>query len=106
AMVNEGMAVLTKGANAMAIRSGMEQARDAAVAELKKMAKPVEGRSDIEQVATISAESAELGRIIAETVEKVGKNGVVTVEESQGMELSHEVVEGMQIDKGYVSAYM
>ena len=106
ALVNEGLSSLTKGANAMAIRSGMEQARDAAVAELKKMAKPVEGRRDIEQVASISAESEELGRIIAETVEKVGKNGVVTVEESQGMELSYEVVEGLQIDKGYVSAYM
>ena len=106
ALVNEGLRSLTKGANAMAIRSGMEQARDAAVKELKKMAKPVEGRTDIEQVATISAESEELVRIIAETVEKVGKNGVVTVEESQGMELSYEVVEGLQIDKGYVSAYM
>lgn len=106
AMVREGMKTLTKGANAMAIRAGMEQARDAAVKELKAMAKPVEGRTDIEQVATISAESDELGRIIAETVEKVGKNGVVTVEESQGMELSSEVVEGLQIDKGYVSAYM
>lgn len=106
ALVNEGLKSLTKGANAMAIRSGMEQARDAAVLELKKMAKPVEGRRDIEQVASISAESEELGRIIAETVEKVGKNGVVTVEESQGMELSYEVVEGLQIDKGYVSAYM
>ena len=106
AMVREGMKTLTKGANAMAIRAGMEQARDAAVKELKAMAKPVEGSTDIEQVATISAESDELGRIIAETVEKVGKNGVVTVEESQGMELSSEVVEGLQIDKGYVSAYM
>lgn len=105
-LVNEGLKSLHKGANAMAIRSGMEQARDAAVKELKNMAKPVEGRQDIEQVATISAESPELGRIIAETVEKVGKNGVVTVEESQGMELSYEVVEGLQIDKGYVSAYM
>lgn len=106
AMVNEGLGTLTKGANAMAIRSGMEKARDAAVAELKAMAKPVSGKDDVRQVATISAESVELGRIIAETVEKVGKNGVVTVEESQGMDLSHEVVEGMQIDKGYVSAYM
>lgn len=105
ALVAEGLRSLTKGANAMAIRSGMEQARDAAVSELKKMARPVSGRSDIEQIAAISAESEELGRIIAETVEKVGKNGVVTVEESQGMELSYEVVEGLQIDKGYVSAY-
>ena len=80
----------------MGIRSGMEQARDAALKELKAMARPVEGRQDIEQVASISAESEELGRIIAETVERVGKNGVVTVEESQGMELSYEVVEGLQ----------
>ncbi|HEX2792364.1 MAG TPA: chaperonin GroEL [Candidatus Paceibacterota bacterium] len=106
AMVNEGLASLTRGANAMAIRSGMEQARDAAIKELQKMARPVEGTGDVEQVASISAESEELGRIIAETVEKVGKNGVVTVEESQGMDLSYEVVEGLQIDKGYVSAYM
>ncbi|MES2994732.1 MAG: chaperonin GroEL [Patescibacteria group bacterium] len=106
ALVNEGLASLTRGANAMGIRSGMEQARDAAIKELAKMAKPVEGKGDIQQVATISAESEELGTIIAETVEKVGKNGVVTVEESQGMDLSYEVVEGMQIDKGYVSAYM
>jgi chaperonin GroEL len=90
----------------MGVRSGMEKARDAAIAELKKMAKPVAGKSDVKQVASISAESEELGTIIAETVEKVGKNGVVTVEESQGMDLSYEVVEGMQIDKGYVSAYM
>ncbi len=105
ALVDEGVASITKGANAMMIRSGMEQARDAAVKELKEMAKPVAGRSDIEQIASISAESEELGRIIAETIEKVGKNGVVTVEESQGTELSYEVVEGMQTDKGYVSPY-
>ncbi len=106
AMMEEGLARVTKGGNAMAVRSGMEMARNAAVAELKKMAKPVVGKSDVKQVASISAESEELGTIIAETVEKVGKNGVVTVEESQGMELSYEVVEGLQIDKGYVSAYM
>jgi chaperonin GroEL len=106
ALANEGLGSLVKGANAMGIRSGMEKARDAAVIELKKMAKPVAGKSDIKQVAAISAESEELGTIIAETVEKVGKNGVITVEESQGMELSYEVVEGLQIDKGYVSAYM
>lgn len=106
AMIDEGLERVVKGGNAMAIRNGMETARNAAVAELKKMAKPVAGKSDVKQVASISAESDELGAIIAETVEKVGKNGVVTVEESQGMELSHEVVEGLQIDKGYVSAYM
>lgn len=106
ALVTEGLSHITKGANAMAIRSGMELARDAAVAELKAMAKPIAGKSEVKQVASISAESEELGTIIAETIEKVGQNGVVTVEESQGMELSYEVVEGMQIDKGYVSAYM
>lgn len=106
AMIEEGLARVMKGANAMGIRAGMELARDAAVAELKKMAKPVSGKSDVKQVASISAESEELGSIIAETVEKVGKNGVVTVEESQGTELSSEVVEGLQIDKGYVSPYL
>jgi chaperonin GroEL len=106
ALMEEGLSRVTKGGNAMAVRTGMEAARDAAVAELKKMAKPVAGKADVKQVASISAESEELGAIIAETVDKVGKNGVVTVEESQGMELSYEVVEGLQIDKGYVSAYM
>ncbi len=106
AMMDEGLDRVQKGGNAMAIRSGMEKARDAALKELKGMAKPVAGTSDIQQVAAISAESEELGTIIAETVEKVGKNGVVTVEESHGTELSYEVVEGLQIDKGYVSAYM
>ncbi len=106
ALIDEGLERVVKGGNAMAIRSGMEKAKEAAVAELKKMAKPVAGKGDVKQVASISAESEELGAIIAETVEKVGASGVVTVEESQGMELSSEVVEGLQIDKGYVSAYM
>jgi chaperonin GroEL len=106
AMVGEGLARVMKGANAMAIRAGMEAARDAAVAELKRMSKPVSGKAEVKQVAAISAESEDLGAIIAETVEKVGKNGVVTVEESQGTELSYEVVEGLQIDKGYVSPYL
>lgn len=105
-LVKEGLAHMSKGANAMAIRSGMEKAKDAAVAELSKMSKKVSGKAEIKQVASISAESEELGAIIADTVDKVGQNGVVTVEESQGMDLSFEVVEGLQIDKGYVSAYM
>ena len=105
-LVKEGLTHMSKGANAMAIRSGMEKAKDEAVAELKKMSKKVSGKAEVKQVASISAESEELGSIIADTVEKVGQNGVVTVEESQGMDLSFEVVEGLQIDKGYVSAYM
>lgn len=106
ALVNEGLAHVMKGAGAMGIRAGMELAKEAAVAELTKLAKPVSGKAEVRQVASISAESDELGSIIAEAVEKVGSSGVVTVEESQGMELSYEVVEGMQFDKGYMSAYM
>ena len=106
ALVAEGLQHMNTGANAMAVRRGMETARDAALIELKKMAKPVSGKAEVKQVASISAESEELGSIIAEAVEKVGASGVVTVEESQGMELSYDIVEGLQIDKGYVSAYM
>jgi len=106
ALVEEGLAHVMKGANAMGIRSGMEKAKVAALIELKRMAKPVSGKAEVKQVASISAESEILGNIIAEAVEKVGSSGVVTVEESQGMELSYEVVEGLQTDKGYVSAYM
>jgi len=106
ALIEEGLSHVMKGANAMAIRSGMEKAKTSALAELKKMAKPVSGKADIKQVASISAESEVLGTIIAEAVEKVGSSGVVTVEESQGMELSYDIVEGLQIDKGYVSPYM
>jgi chaperonin GroEL len=106
ALVEEGLSRVMKGASAMLIRSGMEKAKIATLAELKKMAKPVNSKAEIKQVASISAESEVLGGIIAEAVEKVGSSGVVTVEESQGMELSYDIVEGLQIDKGYVSAYM
>lgn len=106
ALVEEGLQRVMKGANAMMIRSGMEKAKIAVVAELKKMAKPISSKAEVKQVASISAESEVLGSIIAEAVEKVGAFGVVTVEESQGMELSYDIVEGLQMDKGYVSAYM
>ncbi|MDO8742658.1 MAG: chaperonin GroEL [bacterium] len=106
ALVEEGLQHVLKGANAMMIRSGMEKAKVAVLAELKEMAKPVKNKAEVKQVASISAESEVLGGIIAEAVEKVGSSGVVTVEESQGMELSYDIVEGLQIDKGYVSAYM
>ncbi len=106
ALAQEGLASVIKGASAMMIRSGMEKAKTLALAELKKMAKPVSTKAEVKQVASISAESEVLGGIIAEAVDKVGATGVVTVEESQGMELSYDVVEGLQIDKGYVSAYM
>mgnify|MGYP002621546602 CR=1 FL=1 len=106
AIVSEGMKHTARGVNAMALRHGIEQAREDVVAALKEMAVPVHGNEEIKQVATISAESEEIGTIIAETIEKVGHEGVVTVEESQSLGVDSEVVEGMEFDKGYVSAYM
>jgi len=106
AIVHEGLKRTALGANAMMVRRGIEAAAKDAVEELKKMAREVKGKQDIKQVATISAESAELGKTIADVVEKVGKDGVVTVEESQSTNIESEYVEGMEFDKGYVSAYM
>lgn len=106
ALVDEGLKHTTLGVNAMAVRSGIEKAANKAVEALKELAKPVKDREEIRQVATISAESEELGKIIADTIDKVGKDGVVTVEESQSFGVESEVVEGMEFDKGYVSPYM
>ncbi|NTV44680.1 MAG: chaperonin GroEL [Candidatus Yonathbacteria bacterium] len=106
AMISEGMKRVAMGVNAMGVRLGIEAAADAAVDALKKSAKPIKTKAEIKQVATISAESEEIGEIIAETIEKVGKDGVVTVEESQSFGIESDVVEGMQFDKGYVSMYM
>lgn len=106
AIVHEGLKRTAMGANAMIVRRGIEQAAKDAVDELKKMARPVKGKNDIRQVASISAESEELGKTIADTVEKVGKDGVVTVEESQSFGIESDFVEGMEFDKGYVSPYM
>jgi chaperonin GroEL len=107
AIITEGMKHTTMGVNAMGIKSGIESASKYAVHELKKLAKPIKSDEEIHQVATISAESAELGKIIADTIRKVGKDGVVTVEESQSTSMEDpEIVEGIQFDKGYISAYM
>ncbi len=106
AIVTEGLKRTALGANAMMVRRGIEAAAKDAVDELKKMAREIKGKNDIRQVATISAESEELGETIADTVEKVGKDGVVTVEESQSIGIESEYVEGMEFDKGYVSAYL
>ncbi len=106
ALVNEGMKHTMLGLSAMGIRSGMEKAREATVGALKAMAKPVAGDKEIKQVATISAESEEIGETIAEVIKDVGQNGVVTVEESQSLGIDKEVVEGMEFDRGYVSPYM
>jgi len=106
ALVDEGMKHTTLGVNAMAIRSGIEKAASKAVEALKELSKPVKDKEEIRQVATISAESEELGKIIADAIDKVGKDGVVTVEESQSFGVESEVVEGMEFDRGYVSPYM
>ncbi|MBI2056616.1 MAG: chaperonin GroEL [Candidatus Sungbacteria bacterium] len=106
AIVQEGMKYATAGVNVIGLRAGLEEARDAVIAELKKMAKPVKDTEEVVQVASISAESQELGKIIAEVIEKVGKDGAVTVEESQGIGIEKEVVKGMQFDRGYASPYM
>ena len=106
ALVHEGLRQTTMGINAMAVRNGMEHASVDVVAALKAMATPINGLEEIRQVATISAENTELGEKIAETIDKVGKDGVVTVEESQSFGIETEFTEGMQFDKGYVSPYM
>lgn len=106
ALVNEGLKQTTMGVNPMAVRTGMEHAAQDVVEALKAMATKITSLDEIKQVATISAESTELGEKIAETIDKVGKDGVVTVEESQSFGIETELTEGMQFDKGYVSPYM
>ena len=106
AIVHEGLKRTALGANAMMVRRGIEAAAKDAVEELRKMAKPVSGKNDVRRVASISAESEELGTTIGDIVEKVGKDGVVTVEESQSIGIESDFVEGLEFDRGYVSAYM
>ncbi|MFX3636203.1 MAG: chaperonin GroEL [Candidatus Pristimantibacillus sp.] len=106
AMIREGLKNVTAGANPMVIRKGIEKAVKAAVEELKNIAKPIEGKQSIAQVASISSADDEVGQLIAEAMEKVGNDGVITVEESKGFVTELEVVEGMQFDRGYVSPYM
>ena len=106
AIISEGMKHTNMGLGVMGIRNGIESATKDVVEELKKMAKPIKSKEEIRQVATVAAESESLGKIIADTIEKVGKDGVVTVEESPTFGVDSEVVEGMEFDKGYISAYM
>ena len=105
AMVREGLKNVAAGANPLAIKRGIERAVDAAVAEIKNLSKEIEGKKDIARVATISADDPEIGDVIAEAIEKVGKDGVVNVEESQTFGMELEFTEGMQFDKGYISPY-
>ncbi|MCY0878629.1 MAG: chaperonin GroEL [Firmicutes bacterium] len=106
AMIHEGLKNVTAGANPMGIRRGIEIAVNTAVEEIKKIAKPIQGKDAITQVASISANDDEIGRLIAEAMEKVGADGVITVEESKTMGTTLETVEGMQFDRGYISPYM
>ena len=105
AMVSEGLRNVTAGANPMQIKLGIEKAVDAIVDEIKKMSRSVDNREQISAVAAISAADAEVGEIIAEVMDKVGKDGVITVEEGQSLGLEKEYTEGMQFDRGYISAY-
>ena len=106
AIVNEGMKNVTAGANPVGIRKGIEKATKTAVDSLHKMSHKVESKSDIQQIASISAANEEVGKFIADAMEKVGNDGVITVEESKGIDTSLDVVEGMQFDRGYLSQYM
>ncbi len=106
AIVEEGVKNVAAGANPMAIKRGIEKASAAVSAELDKIAKPVKASTEIANVASISADDPEVGKLIAEVMEVIGEDGIVTVEEGQTLGLDKEVVEGMQFDKGYVSPYM
>jgi len=106
AMISEGLKNIAAGANPMALRRGIEKATAAAIEALKKSAKPVAGKGEIAQVAAISADNCEVGDLIAEVMDMVGRDGVVTVEDGQSIGLDKEVVGGMQIDQGYISPYL
>jgi len=105
-IIAEGLKNVTAGANPLAIKRGLDKGFEAVVATLKKLSKPVITKEEKAQVATIAAESPEIGNLIAEVMEEVGKDGVVTVEESKGFGMQKEIVRGMQFDRGYVSPYM
>jgi len=105
-MISEGLKNVAAGANPLAIKRGMEKGVSAVVGALKKISKPVTTKEETSQVATISAESREIGNLIAEAMAEVGKDGVITVEESKGFGLSKEIVKGLQFDRGYISPYM
>jgi chaperonin GroEL len=105
-MISEGFRNVTAGANPMQIKIGIEKAVEAVVDEIKRLAIPVKGHEDVAHIAAISSQSDDIGDLIADAMDKVGKDGVITVEDSQGVGTELEVVEGMQFDRGYISPYM
>jgi chaperonin GroEL len=105
AIVTEGLKNLAAGANPMQLRQGLERGSEAVVEYIRSIATPVEGKKEIAQIATVSANDEQIGSLIAEVMDRVGRDGVITVEESRGINFETEYVEGMQIDKGYISAY-
>ncbi|MBL8130873.1 MAG: chaperonin GroEL, partial [Anaerolineae bacterium] len=105
AIVNEGLKNVAAGANPMLLKRGILAAADAVAANIKEQAIPISTKDEIAQVASVSAQDTEIGNLIAEVMDKVGKDGVVTVEESRGLEFETEYVEGMQFDRGYISPY-
>ncbi len=105
-IINEGLRYVTAGASAVTLNKGINRASEEVVKALHKMAKQISKKEEIEQVATISAQSAEVGKLIAEVIDEVGKDGVITVEDAQTVGLSKEIVKGMQFDRGYISPYM
>jgi chaperonin GroEL len=106
AMVKEGLKLISAGSNPMFVKKGIEKASKEAIKHLKERSKKINGNEEIAQVASISAADETIGKLIAEAMDKVGENGVITVEEAKSLETTLEVVEGMQFDKGYVSPYM
>ncbi len=105
AILHEGLRSIASGANPLTVKRGIDKAVEAVVARIKELSHPVAGKEDVENVASISGNDPEIGRYVAEAMDKVGKDGVITIEESKGTDTTVNVVEGMQFDKGYISPY-
>src|ERR671936_2947124 len=105
-MISEGLRIVAAGANPMGIKRGLDKGVEAIVEDLKRLSRPVNTAAETAQVATVSSQDPSIGQMIADVMSKVGKDGVITVEESQGLGLEQDYVDGMQFDRGYISPYM